>query len=123
MIMPTVNCLVSLIENPFFIITLDDIEIAHFERVQFNLKNFDLCFVFKDYSRAPVRISTISTHYLEPIRDWLDDINIVFSESANPLKWVNVIKEINKDIEGFIEDGGWGFLQDNADSDEEGGSE
>jgi nucleosome binding factor SPN SPT16 subunit len=32
-LMPTVNCLVSLVEQPFFLIALEDIEIAHFERV------------------------------------------------------------------------------------------
>jgi nucleosome binding factor SPN SPT16 subunit len=122
--MPTVNCLVSLIDQPFFLISLDDIELAHFERVQFNLKNFDLTFIFKDYSRQPMRVSSISTHYLDPIKDWLDDINILYSESANALRWANVLKEITKDIEGFIEDGGWAFLQDKSESEgEQDGSE
>lgn len=33
-IMPTVNCLVNLIEIPFFIYPIEEIEIGHFERVQ-----------------------------------------------------------------------------------------
>jgi nucleosome binding factor SPN SPT16 subunit len=37
------------IETPFFHISLADIQIAYFERVQFSLKNFDLVFVFKVY--------------------------------------------------------------------------
>lgn len=32
---PTVNCLVSLTEFPFFVCTLDEIEVVHFERVSF----------------------------------------------------------------------------------------
>lgn len=32
-LMPTVNCLVSLIELPFFVITLSEIELVYFERV------------------------------------------------------------------------------------------
>ena len=32
-IMPTVNCLINLIEVPFFVHTIEDIEIAHFERI------------------------------------------------------------------------------------------
>lgn len=31
---PTVHCLVSLSEPPFFVLTLQDVEIAYFERVQ-----------------------------------------------------------------------------------------
>ena len=111
-IMPSVNCLVSLIEQPFFVVTLNDIEISHFERVQFNLKNFDLVLVFKDYSLAPIRICSIGAEFLDPIKDWLSDIDIIYSESLNPLNWVNVMKEITKDIRGFVDEGGWDFLQD-----------
>jgi len=32
--MPTVHCLVQLIEPPFFVLTLEEVEIAHFERIQ-----------------------------------------------------------------------------------------
>ena len=31
---PTVHCLVNLTETPFFVLSLDDLEIAYFERVQ-----------------------------------------------------------------------------------------
>jgi len=31
--MPTINCLVSLIDTPFFVLPLEEIEIAHFERI------------------------------------------------------------------------------------------
>ena len=48
-LMPTVNWLVNLTEYPFFVITLDDVEIVHFERVQFSIKNFDMVFVYKDF--------------------------------------------------------------------------
>lgn len=32
-LLPTVNCLVSLVEMPFFVISLDEVELVHFERV------------------------------------------------------------------------------------------
>lgn len=112
LIMPSVNCLVSLIEQPFFVVSLSEIEIAHFERVQFTLKNFDLVLIFKDYSITPIRICTIPAEFLESIKDWLNDIEIVYSESLNPLNWGNVIKEITRDLQGFIEEGGWDFLQE-----------
>jgi nucleosome binding factor SPN SPT16 subunit len=119
-IMPSVNCLVSLIENPFFVVTLNDIEVAHFERVQFNLKNFDLVLIFKDYSVNPLRICTIPAEFLDPIKDWLNDIDIVYSESLNPLNWGNVMKEITKDLNNFIEEGACNFLQESDDEESQG---
>lgn len=68
-IMPSVNCLLSLVEQPFFVLSLSEIEVAHFERVQFALRNFDLVFVFKNYAKPPIRICTIPAEYLEPIKD------------------------------------------------------
>ena len=51
---------------------IEEIEIAHFERIQFGLKNFDLALVNKDYNKPVVRISTIPINHLEPLRDWLE---------------------------------------------------
>ena len=57
LLMPTSTCIVSLIESPFFVVSLEDIEIIHFERVSFQLKNFDIVLVFRDYSKPVQRIS------------------------------------------------------------------
>ncbi|CAB1351454.1 unnamed protein product, partial [Coregonus sp. 'balchen'] len=37
--------------EPPFVVTLDEVELVHFERVQFHLKNFDVVIVYKDYSK------------------------------------------------------------------------
>lgn len=37
LLQPTVHCLVHLTEQPFFVLSLDQIEIAYFERVQVSL--------------------------------------------------------------------------------------
>jgi nucleosome binding factor SPN SPT16 subunit len=50
-LMPTMHCLTALDDIPPFVLTLADVELAHFERVAGSLKNFDLVFVFKDYNR------------------------------------------------------------------------
>eukprot|EP00983_Pelagomonas_calceolata_P103489 1158918-Pelagomonas_calceolata.AAC.6 len=50
-ILPTVNCLVELTEMPFTVVSLTDVEVINLERVGFNLKNFDMAIVFKDFSR------------------------------------------------------------------------
>ena len=49
--MPTVNCLVELTEMPFCVVSICDIEVVNLERVGFNLKNFDMAIVFKDFTR------------------------------------------------------------------------
>lgn len=46
-VMPTVNCLVELIEMPFTVITMSEVNIVNLERVGFNLRNFDMTLVFK----------------------------------------------------------------------------
>jgi len=118
LLLPTVNCLVHLTEFPSFVLTLDEIEIAHFERVQHSLKSFDLVFIFKDYTRPVCRITGIPKEYLESVKDWLDSLNIIFSEGGMSMNWQAVMDEIRKDLRGFVEDGGWNFLQEHNDSDD-----
>lgn len=72
LLQPTTDCLVHLSDPPFLVITLSEIEIAHLERVQFGLKNFDLVFVFKDFHRTPIQINTIPMSQLDNVKDWLE---------------------------------------------------
>ncbi|CAL5872278.1 uncharacterized protein PFLUO_LOCUS6539 [Penicillium psychrofluorescens] len=121
LIQPTTDALVQLTEPPFTVITLNEIEIAHLERVQFGLKNFDMVFVFKDFHRPPVHINTIPVEALEGVKDWLDSVDIAFSEGPLNLNWTTIIKTVVSDPYGFFADGGWSFLA--AESDSEDGSE
>jgi len=121
-LMPTVNCLVNLTEFPFFVITLEDIEIVHFERVQFSIKNFDMVFVFKDFHTTK-RICSIPRESLDNIKDWLDKVDILFSEGMMSLNWNSVLAEIRHDFTKFLEEGGWAFLRDDKSDHGEGDSE
>lgn len=116
-IQPTTDCLIQITEPPFLVVTLDDIEIAHLERVQFGLKNFDLVFVFKDFNRPPVHINTIPVESLEDVKEWLDSSDIAYSEGPLNLNWPTIMKTVTADTHQFFVDGGWSFLQ--AESDEE----
>lgn len=69
---PTIHCLVNLTDTPFFIMSLDEVELAHFERVQYSLRNFDLSFIYKDYNKPVTRISVIPSTYIEAIKNWLE---------------------------------------------------
>lgn len=120
-IQPTTECLIQLTEPPFMVITLEDIEVAHLERVQFGLKNFDLVFVFKDFGRPPYHINTIPVESLEDVKDFLDSSEIAYSEGPLNLNWPTIMKTVTADPHQFFVDGGWSFLQE--DSDAEGGSD
>lgn len=117
--MPTRDCLISLIDPPYLVVTLEEIEIAHLERVQFGLKNFDLVFVFKDFLKPVVHINTIPMELLEDIKNWLTDVDIPFSEGQMNLNWGALMKTITSDPYAFFSDGGWRCLTGDGDSDGE----
>lgn len=83
------------------------------------LKNFDLVFVFKDYDRPIQRITAIPMNKAEEIKNWLDKMDIIFFESTRALVWTTILGEIKKDIEGFVEDGGWDPVLDESDNEGE----
>ena len=61
----------SLLPQPPFVVTLDEVELVHFERVQFHLKNFDVVIVYKDYSKKVTMINAVPVNSLDPIKEWL----------------------------------------------------
>ncbi|KAH7421678.1 hypothetical protein KP509_13G070600 [Ceratopteris richardii] len=123
-IVPTVNCLVELIEQPFLVITLNDIEIVNLERVGLGQKAFDMAIVFKDFKRDVLRIDAIPSTSLDGIKEWMNSMNIKYYESRMNLNWRPILKTILDDPEKFIEDGGWEFLNmEVSDSDTENSEE
>lgn len=62
-------CLLHL--QPPFVVTLDEVELVHFERVQFHLKNFDVVIVYKDYNKKVTMINAVPVNSLDPIKEWL----------------------------------------------------
>ncbi|CAO1625988.1 unnamed protein product [Sympodiomycopsis kandeliae] len=118
---PTNDCLVHLTDSPFTVMTLAEVEIAHLERVQYGLKNFDLVFVFKDYTRPPLHINSIPTQSLDNVKEWLDSVDILVSEGPVNLQWSQILRTIQDDPYEFFNNGGWSFLQSSdgdSDSDE-----
>ena len=118
-IFPTRNCIISLSELPFFVITVQEIELVYFERVSQNLKNFDMAFVFKDYSRPIKKISAIPIENLDMLKTWLDDNDILFSEGQFNLSWPKIMNIIKETPQDFIEGGCWNFLTENVNEEEE----
>ncbi|AFZ81168.1 transcriptional regulator, putative [Theileria equi strain WA] len=118
-LLPTANCLVHLVEWPPFVLSLNDIEIVSLERVQHGLRNFDMVFVNKDYSKPVKRVDLIPVEYLDVIKRWLNELEIVWYEGKNNLQWVNILKTILEDAEAFVENGGFeGFLGEDDEEEE-----
>jgi len=122
----THNCLVALVEGPpFFVLTLEDVEVCVLERVILGQKAFDMVFVHKDYKVPVSRIDTVEMRRLDEVKDWLTSVGVVYYEVPQPLAWPAIIKEIiASDAKGewdpWSEDEGWAcFLDVNkADSDD-----
>ncbi|XP_057320695.1 FACT complex subunit spt16 isoform X1 [Microplitis mediator] len=119
LLQPTSGCLVHLTEWPPFVITLEDVELVHFERVQFHLKNFDMIFVFKDYHKKIAMVNAIPMNMLDHVKEWLNSCDIRYSEGVQSLNWAKIMKTITDDPEGFFESGGWTFLDPESDEENE----
>ncbi|KAF4359365.1 hypothetical protein F8388_009843 [Cannabis sativa] len=117
-IVTTLSCLVELIEIPFVVITLTEIEIVNLERGGLGQKNFDMIAVFKDFKRGVFIVYSIPSTSLDGIKEWLNTTDLKYYESRLNLRWRPILKTNIDDPEQFIEDGGWEFLNtDVSDSD------
>jgi nucleosome binding factor SPN SPT16 subunit len=117
-IQPTTECLIQVTEPPFLVITLDDVEWTHLERVQFGLKNFDMVFIYKDFARAPTHINNIPVESLEDVKEFLDSSDLAFTEGPLNLNWPTIMKTVTADTHAFFQDGGWEFLQEGSDDED-----
>jgi nucleosome binding factor SPN SPT16 subunit len=63
---------VHLTDPPFLVVTLAEIEIASLERVQYGLKQFDLVFILKDFTKAPLHINSIQSSQMDDVKNWLE---------------------------------------------------
>ncbi len=76
---PTTECLVHLTDPPFLVVTLSEIEIASLERVQYGLKQFDLVFIFKDFTKPPLHINSIQSSQMDDVKNWLEWVYLFLS--------------------------------------------
>ena len=128
---PTTDCLVQLIDPPFLVVTLQDIELAHLERVSFGLRQFDLVFIYKDFSKPVTHINSIPMEQLDNVKDWLNEVDIPYYEGPVNLNWPTIMKTVTANAHEFFEEGGWSFLStegenggaDGSDSESEAESE
>ncbi|CAH1779538.1 unnamed protein product [Owenia fusiformis] len=116
LLQPTSGCLVNLTEWPVFVISLDAVELVHFERVSFHLKNFDIVIVFRDYAKKTAMINSVPMQMLDHVKEWLNSCDIHYTEGVQSLNWTKIMKTIVDDPEGFFDSGGWSFLDPESDA-------
>ena len=71
-----------------------------------------MVFIFKDYHRKVVVVGSIPMNMLDHVKDWLNNVDIKYTEGVQSLNWAKVMKTITDDPEGFFEGGGWNFLDE-----------
>ena len=91
------------------------------ERVEGQIKNFDLVIIFRDYNKPVKHIDNIPKTNLWQIKEWLNSLNILIIEGgAINIKWDKYLKTIVEDPEEFIKQGGWsGFMESDSEIAEE----
>lgn len=120
----TNECILSIHELPFFIMNMENVEVASFERVTFATKTFDCVFIFKDKKKAPVTIGSIETTKLSYLKEMLDSHNIIFMENKVNINWNNLMHTIMEDPLSFYENGAWSeLLREEEESEDEEKSE
>ncbi|XP_052232881.1 FACT complex subunit SPT16-like isoform X1 [Dreissena polymorpha] len=119
MLQPTSGCLVNLTEWPPFVISLEELELVHFERVSFAIKNFDIVFVFKDYGKKVAMVNSVQIQVLDNVKEWLNSCDLRYTEGVQSLNWTKIMKTIVDDPEGFFDNGGWSFLDPESDNEQE----
>jgi len=107
MLVPCDGALVSLEEFPPFCLALSNIDVAVFERVTPQLREFDMCFIPKDYKQPIIRITTVPSVRRDVLKKWLSKIKIPLYEVPMNMQWSTVMTHINADIQQFLADGGW----------------
>lgn len=79
--------------------------------------------VYKDFNRNPQHVNTIPVESLDAVKDWLDSVEIPFSEGPLNLQWPTIMKTVQADPHTFFADGGWSFLAAESDSERDEDSE
>ena len=83
------------------------------------MKNFDMVFIFKDYSKKISMVTAIPMTMLDHVKEWLNSCDIKYTEGLQSLNWGKIMKTIVDDPDGFFETGGWGFLDPESGDEEE----
>ncbi|KAI3890385.1 hypothetical protein MKX03_028207 [Papaver bracteatum] len=104
----TVFSLVGIVEAPFVVVKLRDVEIVNL--AQLRPGEIDMTVVFQDFKRPVLQINSIPIESLEDIKWCLDAANIKFYVNERKVDWALVLEGIRDFPETFIKNGAWDFF-------------
>lgn len=125
LIMPTMSALVSVQEQPAFVLMREDIQIAVFEHKDINMSTFDLTFILNywedaDFSKAISQITTIDDVYFEQIKGWIEAVKIKYYVRKSNLNWKRLLPDMKKHKDEFQTAEDWDqFLIESESEDDE----
>jgi len=70
-----------------------------------------MAIIFRDFHTFR-RINSIPRESIDLIKQYLNEIGIIFAEGLIPMNWNNVLGSIRDDFVTFLEGAAWRFLQD-----------
>eukprot|EP00960_Hanusia_phi_P007773 222549-Hanusia_phi.AAC.2 len=112
---PSLHCLVHLATKPVFIVDLDEVDLAYYERLRPGNSNFDLTFIYKRFldkdaklSDCWERISNIDVRHYDTVKEVLQKSQLVQFEGPQQIAWNNVLKDYVKNFDDISADGGGG---------------
>ncbi|KAI3947098.1 hypothetical protein MKW92_000033 [Papaver armeniacum] len=107
----TEPCLVDLVKAPFFVVTLEEVEIASLVLVKPEMTVFNMTFVFKDFEHDVLQIYSIPETKLDGIKQSLDIRSVKYYENdsldLDIRQWRSKLENIRLHPETFMEEGGW----------------
>jgi len=115
---PTVHCLINVIEYPFFVMSLDDVQIAYFERVQFSLRAFDLVFSTIGHKKKFTLIPFLLKVW-RPSKTGSTRVISKYYQGSTNLNWRGLLDLAAADPKKFWSEGGWSVLDNTTESGDE----
>ncbi|XP_026393212.1 FACT complex subunit SPT16-like isoform X1 [Papaver somniferum] len=107
----TEPCIVDLVKAPFFVVTLEEVEIASLVLVKPEMTVFNLTFVLKDFTHDVLQIYSIPEMKLDGIKQSLDIRSVKYYENdsldLDIGQWRSRLENIRLHPETFMEEGGW----------------
>lgn len=125
LLIPTVSALVSVQEQPPYVLMIEDIQLAVFEHKDIGIRYFDLTFILynweeNDFQSSISQITTIDDEYFEQIKGWIEAVGITYYVRKTNISWKKMMPEMKKNKDDFKTDQDWAeFFHESSSDDEE----
>lgn len=104
---PTLHRLVDLDQWPVFCVNIAEVDLVVFQEETKEVELFDLVFIYQDYLRKPVTISSVPYSYKPVMKGWLNEAGKVWYTIDISINWQRIAKHISRNMRAFVAAGGW----------------